>query len=394
MKIKNIRCRELTGTLDFEGEFWEDRLCRPIDIYPMHREEGVHWLPKTEEGKYQIRLVFLEVETDDGIVGLSGPISRSLAHTILSEFKSLLIGANPLAVELLWDKLYRLSVHGRKGSTMMAISAVDCALWDIRGKALNVPVYVLLGGPTRERIPAYASMLGFSVEPERAAARARAYADKGYQAQKWFFRAGPAEGYAGIERNVALVKAVREAVGPNYDLMFDCWMSWDLRYARQMAECIAEYQPRWIEEPVLPDKAEICAQIRQNVPFPVSNGEHEYTRWGFHYLLDLGAQDILQPDVFWAGGITEMVKIATLASAYDVAVIPHGHSTYATAHLIASSPPNLCPIQEYLIKWNTMHDFFFTHKPEPVNGYIELPQQPGIGWEIDEGLVEEEIIIS
>ncbi|MGC9394882.1 MAG: enolase C-terminal domain-like protein, partial [Anaerolineae bacterium] len=244
MKIDAIRCRELTGVMPFEGEFWEERLSRPIDVYPEHRAEGVHWLERSDESTYQIRATFVEIGTDTGIIGLAGPITPSIAHIILADFKELLLGANPLAVELLWDKMYRLSVHGRKGITMMAISALDCALWDIRGKWFDTPVYTLLGGPTRERIPVYASMLGFSVEPEQAAARAREYAARGYTAQKWFFRAVPADGLAGIERNLALVKAVREAIGPDADLMLDCWMSWDLRYARAMAERIAEYHPR------------------------------------------------------------------------------------------------------------------------------------------------------
>ena len=394
MKIDGIRCRELTGAMPFEGEFWEERLSRPIDVYPEHRAEGVHWLERRDESTYRIRSVFVEIGTDAGIIGLAGPITPTIAHVILADFKELLLGANPLAVELLWDKLYRMAVHGRKGVTMMAISALDCALWDIRGKWFDAPVYALLGGPTRERIPAYASMLGFSVDPERAAARAREYAAKGYTAQKWFFRAVPADGLAGIERNVALVKAVREAIGPDADLMLDTWMSWDLRYARAMAERIAEYRPRWVEEPVMPDKVDICAQIRQHAPYPISNGEHEYTRWGFHKLLEASAQDVLQPDIFWAGGITEVVKIAALASAYDVEVVPHNHSTYATLHFSASQPPSLCPVQEYLVKWNTQLNFFFTYKPEPVNGYLELPQQPGIGWEIDESLVESQRILT
>jgi L-rhamnonate dehydratase len=393
MKIDAIRCRELTGVMPFEDEFWEERLSRPIDVYPEHRTEGVHWLERLDESAYRVRLTFVEIDTDTGITGLAGPITPSIAHIILEDFKELLLGADPLAVELLWDKMYRLSVHGRKGVTMMAISALDCALWDIRGKWFDAPVYALLGGPTRERIPAYASMLGFSVEPEQAAARAREYAAKGYTAQKWFFRAVPADGLAGIERNVALVKAVREAIGPDTDLMLDTWMSWDLRYARTMAERIAEYHPRWVEEPVMPDKYDICAQIRQRAPYPISNGEHEYTRWGFHKLLEVGAQDVLQPDIFWAGGISEVIKIATLASAYDVEVVPHNHSTYATLHFSAAQPPSLCPVQEYLVKWNTLNNFFFSSKPEPVNGYIELPQKPGIGWEIDESLVESQRIL-
>jgi len=393
LKITHIRCRSLTGGLEFPGVFWEERLCRPIDIYPEHRNEEPGHLEKVSRNTYRIRSAFVEVGTDVGIVGISGPVTLSVAHTILSQFKRMLIGQDPLAVELLWDKMYRLAVHGRKGETMMAISALDCAFWDIRGKWANAPVYRLLGGPTRDRIPAYASMLGFSVEPARAAMRALEYAEKGYKAQKWFFRATPVEGLEGVERNVALVKAVREAIGPASDLMLDCWMSWDLRYARLMAPRIAPHNPRWLEEPTLPDKCEICAQIRRAVPFPVSNGEHEYTRWGFHRLLEMGAQDVLQPDIYWAGGITETIKICTLASAYDVEVIPHGHSTHATAHLIASQPPSLCPIQEYLVKWNTIHQLFLKHKIEPVDGFIELPQQPGLGLEIDEDLVEEETIL-
>jgi L-alanine-DL-glutamate epimerase-like enolase superfamily enzyme len=124
----------------------------------------------------------------------------------------------------------------------------------------------------------------------------------------------------------------------------------------------------------------------------VSNGEHEYTRWAFA-IEELGAQDVLQPDIYWAGGITETQKIATLASCYDVELIPHGHSTHTTAHFIAAMPPNLCPMQEYLIKWNTVHQFFLKHKLAPVGGYIEIPQTPGTGLEIDESLVEDEIIL-
>lgn len=393
MKITNIRCRDLMGTMEFPGDFWEERLSRPIDIYPEHRIEGPAYLQRLDEHTYRMRSAFLEVHTDAGIVGLSGPVSGSVARSIMSEFEDLMLGENPLAVELLWDKMYRLAVHGRKGNSMMAISALDCAFWDIRGKWANAPVYTLLGGPTRDRIPAYASMLGYAVDPERAAERAREYAGRGYSAQKWFFRAGPGDGPEGIERNVALVRAVREAIGPDADLMLDCWMSWNLRYARLMAPRIAPYNPRWIEEPVLPDQYDVCAEIRRAVPFPVSNGEHEYTRWGFAKLLDAEAQDVLQPDIYWAGGITETLKICALASIHGVEVIPHGHSSHATAHLIAAQPPHLCPIQEYLVKWNTVHQFFLKHKIEPVNGYIALPEWPGLGLEIDEDLVEEETVL-
>jgi len=393
MHITNIRYRDLVGTMEFPGVFWEERLARPIDVYPEFRIQGPTYLQQIREGQYRMRAVFVQVETDEGIVGVAGPVGRDVGRIIMSELEDLLLDRDPLAVEYLWDIMYRSAVHGRKGSTMMAISAIDCALWDIRGKWANAPVYKLLGGATRERIPAYASMLGFSVEPEMAAQRASQYQGMGYRAQKWFFRASPAEGPAGMERNVELARSVREVIGEEDDLMLDCWMSWDLRYAQLMGPRLAPYNPRWIEEPTLPDKPEVCAEIRRTVPFPVSNGEHEYTRWGFRRLLELEAQDVLQPDIYWAGGITETLKICALASAYDVAVVPHGHSTHATAHLLAAMPPALCPMQEYLIKWNTVHQFFLKNKLEPVNGYIELPQAPGMGLEVDEDLIEEETIL-
>jgi L-alanine-DL-glutamate epimerase-like enolase superfamily enzyme len=179
-------------------------------------------------------------------------------------------------------------------------------------------------------------------------------------------------------------------MGPDSDLMLDCWSSWSLRYAQLMAPRIAPYAPRWIEEPVLADKSEVCAEIRAAVPFPVATGEHEYTRWGMRRLLELGAQDVLQPDIYWAGGITETLKICALASAYDVEVIPHGHSTHATAHLIASQSPALCPLLEYLIKWNTIHQFFVTPKLAPEDGYVALPEGAGMGMEIDPSRVEAE----
>ena len=392
MKITRVVYRALMGVMDFPGAFWEERLCRPLDIYPAYHNIGSEQPELVAKDKHRMRSGFVEISTDDGLVGLGGPVGDDLGHMIVARFGGMLRGQDPRAVELLWDQMYRHAVHGRKGETMMAISAIDCALWDIRGKWANSPVYSLLGGPTRDRIPAYASMLGFSVQPAQAAERAREYSALGYTAQKWFFRASPSEGSSGIRRNVSLVRAVREAIGPDADLMLDCWMSWDLRYAQQMAPLIAPYNPRWIEEPALPDKPDVCAQIRQAVPFPVSNGEHEYTRWGFRHLLEMGAQDVLQPDIYWAGGITETLKICALASAYDIVVIPHGHSSHACAHLIASQPPNLCPMQEYLVKWNTVHQFFIKDKVEPVGGYITPPDTPGMGIEIDQDLVESETV--
>ena len=172
--------------------------------------------------------------------------------------------------------------------------------------------------------------------------------------------------------------------------MLDAWSSWDVPYTIQMAERLADYDVRWIEEPVLADKIDACAEIRRRSKVPIATGEHEYTRWGLKQLMDARAADVLQPDIYWAGGISEMVKIAALASVYDLVLIPHGHSTPATAQFIAAQSPTLCPILEYLIKWNEIHQFFFLNPLKPVDGMISVPVRPGMGIELDEAKIETE----
>jgi len=155
-----------------------------------------------------------------------------------------------------------------------------------------------------------------------------------------------------------------------------------------MSELLVEYEPRWLEEPVLPDKIDSYAEIRRRSEIAISGGEHEYTRWGLKQLMDAQAVDVLQPDIYWCGGITEMLKICALASTYDLPVVPHGHSTNATAHLIASQPATLCPLLEYLIKWNTIHQWFLYRPITPVGGVITLDDRPGLGMELDESKIE------
>lgn len=392
MRITDVKLRLLSGSMPVEGEFWEERLSRPVDVYPEHKAASAQFgsTRHAADSRYPIEAVFVQIETDEGISGLGGPIPPSLAYIVDSELRWLLRDADPLATERLWDLMYRHAIHGRKGVTMQAISVVDCALWDLRGKAAALPVHRLLGGPVRETFPAYASALGFSIEPERVEQRARSFVAQGYRATKWFVRHGPSDGRAGMQRNLELVRTLRGAVGPDVDIMIDAWSSWDVPYTVQMAELLAEYDVRWIEEPVLADKIAACAEIRARSKVPIATGEHEYTRWGLKQLMDARAADVLQPDIYWAGGISEMLKIAALASVYDLVLIPHGHSTPATAQFIAAQPPTLCPILEYLIKWNEIHQYFFRNPLKPLNGMISVPQDPGMGMELDEAKIESE----
>ena len=390
MKITRLELRELRGTMEHPDPFWEERLVRPLDVYPEFREQGADRSASLGDGRHAMRSVFLEIHTDEDVVGLSGPCGRMEAFIIQTALAPLLVGRDAGAIELLWDIMRRAMIHGRKGEAMMAISVVDCGLWDLKGKALGKPVYELLGGPTRTRFPAYASALGFSIEPEAAAKRAAQFAADGFSATKWFFRDGPADGKPGIRRNLVLARTLREAVGDGVDIMLDAWSSWNVPYAIRMAEELAEYDIRWLEEPVMADNLQSYIDIQRGSPIDISGGEHEYTRWGFRQIVENRAMDVLQPDIYWCGGISETVKICALASAFDLPVIPHGHSSHATAHLIASQPPTVTPIQEFLIKWNAVHQFFLKDPLNPVDGMITVPNAPGLGLAIDESKIEDE----
>ena len=389
MKITSVRLRRVTGTMPTCQDVWEDRLVRPLDVYDEYRgrpdfEGGV----QTAEG-FRISRVFVEIETAEGVSGRAGPVPEAVASIVAGGLRRLLLGQDPIAGEKLWDVMHRAMVHGRQGDAMLAISAVDCALWDLRGRWLGQPVYRLLGGATRAAVPVYASMLGFAVlDPGRVRERAQEYRALGYGAQKWFFRHGPMSGRDGLHKNVELVRTLREALGEDYDLMFDCWQAMDVGYVVELAERIAEYRPRWLEECVMPDRVESYARLKARIGIPLAGAEHEYTRWGFKRFIDADALDVLQPDIYWCGGLSETLKIAALATAHDLVVIPHGHSTNATIHFSVTQSPIHTPCQEYLVKWNAIHQHFLRDPVKPVDGLIHAPDEPGFGMELDPAKME------
>lgn len=390
MKITDVRLHQVTGTLPFEGVFWEERLIQPVDIYPEYKTRMRKEMRTTDDKGLPVSSVFIEIETDDGITGIGGPTTVDVAFIAWRQFRDLLIGEDPFAIERLWDIMYRSAVHGRKGEAMFAISVIDCALWDLKGRALNAPVYSLLGGAKNTEIPAYASALGYSIEPEKAFKQAKAFADAGYKGTKWFVRNGPTDGHEGQRKNVELIRTLRDAVGPDVEIMIDAWMSWDVPYTLSMSEQLLEYRPYWIEEPVLPDMIDQYAQIRANSLVPTAGGEHEYTRWGINQLLQAEALDFCQADTYWAGGISEMQKIITLGSVHAIPMIPHGHSTPANAHLSAAWPIVTVPWIEYLVKWNEIHQHFLANPLKPVNGMITVPDHPGLGMDLDPAKFESE----
>jgi L-alanine-DL-glutamate epimerase-like enolase superfamily enzyme len=384
MKITNVSLFEANLVWKEPTIPTEDRQVVPLDIYPeFNRPFDMY----PAEGSL-IRSIFVEVTTDEGICGQYGPIDSQQAFIIQTLLAPFLKDKDPLAIEALHDQMLRLHRHGRTGLFMTGLSAVDLALWDLKGKVLNLPVYRLLGGPTRPNVPAYASMLGSSTEPARAAAKAAAMKAEGYTAQKWFFRHGPGSGQEGMEKNLALAFAVREAVGPHYPLAFDAYNGWTEPYAIEIMRKLEPVEPLWIEEVLPPERVANLANMRAACRVPVATGEHVYTRWQVKELLVNKAVDYVQTDPDWTGGITEQVKICALASSFDIPVVAHGHSLLPALHIAAAQSPAAVPMVEYLVNLQAVKQVLFKDMLAPEKGLLSLPQQPGLGLVIDEDRIE------
>jgi L-alanine-DL-glutamate epimerase-like enolase superfamily enzyme len=278
--------------------------------------------------------------------------------------------------------MYRRTLpFGRKGIGMTAISAVDLAIWDAKGKILGQPVFKLLGGRTKAKLPVYASRL-YSQPLDTLYQEAKAYADAGYSAVKIRFGWGPKDGVAGINKNLDLVRTAREAIGPDVDLMADCYMGWSLEYAKRMLRALAPFNLRWVEEPVIADDLAGYAELRALNCVAISGGEHEYTLHGFRQALDLKAFDIAQFDVNRVGGITAAKKVTDLCEVYDVTVIPHAGQMH-NYHVSMSS--YAAPISEYFPKvpvevGNELFWYIFDGEPTAEKGFVDLSNdKPGFG---------------
>jgi L-alanine-DL-glutamate epimerase-like enolase superfamily enzyme len=386
MIISAVELFELVGHRQAGEALAGSRQAQALDIYPEFNARD--WARERPGGLHEIHALYVEIQTDEGVSGLFGPIEEDQAFVIQKFLRPFLIGRDPLSIELLSDQMLRLNRHGRSGMFMTGVSVIDCALWDLKGKAWGQPVFRLLGGPTRAAVPAYASMLGFSTEPEEARRVALEYKQMGYSAQKWFFRHGPGDGESGKARNLALVQALREALGEYYPIMVDAFMGWDAAYTAEMLQALAPYHLTWVEEPIPPERVGTFSRLRSPSGVPLATGEHVYTRWQVKELLERQAVDWVQTDPDWCGGISELVKICALASSFDVPVAAHGHSLLAALHVAGSQSPSVVPYVEYLIQHQATKQHF--HKPlyQPINGEIALPELPGLGLVLDEEKIE------
>jgi L-rhamnonate dehydratase len=333
--------------------------------------------------------LLVEVFTNDGLVGLgNAALAPQVTKQVIDLYlKPLLVGQDPWDIERLWQHMYRKTMaFGRKGIGMVAISAVDIALWDILGKSAKQPVYRLLGGRTKTRIPVYASRL-YSVELSELEREAKSYKDEGYQAMKLRFGWGPADGARGIERNLDLVRTVRDSVGDGIDIMADAYMGWTLDYAKRMLPLLEPFRLRWLEEPVIPDDIRGYVELKSYGRIPLAGGEHEFTLYGFRDLLEARALDYIQFDTNRVGGITQARKIAALAEAHSVPVIPHAGQMH-NYHIVMASLNS--PMAEYfpvvdVEVGNELFWYIFQGEPKAEHGSIDLDDNaPGLGLTIDE----------
>jgi len=321
------------------------------------------------------------ITTDDGITGIGYSFGgRLLKEGLLSVLKDLVIGEDPFDVERIWNKMfYNTLLPGRRGTILRGISCIDIALWDIMGKAVNKPVYKLLGG-YRDKVPAYASG-GYYREgktPLDLADELAGYVEKGFKAVKMKV------GRLSMKEEIERVRRAREAIGNEVALMLDANNAYpDAKTAIKAGRQFEDYDIAWFEEPVMPDNIPASAEIAAALETHVATGEIEGTRWGFRDLIEKKAADILQPDVTVVGGITEWMKVAHMAGGWDIPVAPH-YFWDIHVHLAAATSNSLNV--EYFLRESDVVNFddVLTEPLRPVNGFLEVPQKPGLGIELNE----------
>jgi L-rhamnonate dehydratase len=380
MKITEVRTRVVQW--DGETVSLPPHFCtNPMDLV-MFREASM--------GNFAFHgWVLVEIFTDAGLVGLgNAALSPLVTKSCIDIYlKPILIGSDPWDTEFIWQQMYRRTMaFGRKGVAMTAISAVDIALWDLLGKSAKQPVFRLLGGRTKKKIPVYASRL-YSMPVDELAAEAQRYKDEGYQAMKLRFGWGPVDGAAGMQRNVELVRTVREVVGDEIDVMADAYMGWTLDYAKRMLPLLEPFNLRWLEEAVIPDDTRGYRELKSYGLIPIAGGEHEFTIFGFRDLLEQNALDYIQFDTNRVGGISQAKKISALAESFQIPVVPHAgqmHNYHVVMANLNSPMAEFFPPVDVEVG-NELFWYIFEGEPKPKDGYIDLNDNtPGLGLTVNE----------
>ena len=383
-KIKHVRAFTVRGGgADYhdqgEGHWIDNHIATPMARYPEYRQS------RQSFGINVLGTLIVEIEAEDGTIGFAVTTGGEPAAFIVEKHLArFLEGRSPTEYEKIWDQMYfSTQYYGRKGLVVNAISGVDLALWDLLGKLRGEPVYQMLGGAVRDELQFYAT-----------GARPDVAKELGFIGGKLPLHHGPAEGLEGLHKNIAELAEMRARVGDDFWLMLDCWMSLDLDYATRLAHrAYDECGLKWIEEALSPDDYWAYAALRKNAPngLLVTTGEHEATRWGFRMLMDMECCDIIQPDVGWCGGVTELIKIAAYADSKGVLMIPHGSSVYSYHFVITR---HNSPFAEFLMMHPgptevvPMFHPQLIGEPVPVNGrlHVSALDKPGFGVELNREL--------
>ncbi len=343
------------------------------------------------------RVCIVKVISDTGHVGWGegyGP--AALVKAGIEHLTPHVVGKNPLETETIWGIMYRRTLDfARRGILVSALSAIDVALWDLKGKILEQPVHLLLGGKKRDMITPYATGMYFTNGGNKMcdilSKEASQYVKQGYKAMK--MKVGLT-----IEEDIENVQKVREAIGPNIKLMIDANHAYNLREAVQLSKAVEKYDIGWFEEPISPEYYEQYAELRTKTHIPIAGGECEYLRYGFQTLLKSKSVDIIQPDICASGGLTEVKRIATLASVYGTELVPHtwgtGIAIAAALHLVSNLdtvPGRLrtpASYIEYDRTENRLREELATTDMVAVNGEIKISDKPGLGFEFNEDALQ------
>ncbi len=366
-------------------------------IVRQHLEEGMKFA--FSQAWYNARtIMLLKITADNGIVGWGESFGPAFVNQVIIDryFKDYLIGKDPLDTEVIWEDLYNMMRdHCQKGNAIEAISAVDIALWDIKGKFFDQPVYKLLGGTCRKRLRPYATGLYRNELPTNLkdlTDEAKRYVTEGFKAMK--LKIG-----FGIEDDIAAVIAVREVIGNGIMLMVDANHAYNAATALRICRAIEHCDITWFEEPVPPEDIDGYLEVKSKTTIPISGGEAEFTRYGFNNLLGRRAVDIVQPDCCVTGGISEFRKIAVLASINNIQCYPHvwgssiGLFTAINCAFALPDFPNKLVQEDMMLEYDRTSNIFRDKlAKEPLilkGGYILPPVKPGLGIEIDEELIKE-----
>lgn len=349
------------------------QIATPMSVYPQYKAT------RTSFGINALKTLVVEVEADNGVVGFGITTGGyPAAWLVMNHLDRFIVGQPVENLEQMWDQMYNGSLYyGRKGIVMNAISAIDLALWDLLGRLRQEPVYAMLGGKVREELQFYAT----GPRPDLAK-------EMGFIGGKLPLVYGPADGEEGLKKNLEMAADMRAKVGPDFMLMWDCWMALDLPYAKKLMQGSEELGFKWVEECFNPDDYWSYRDLKKAAGnrIMVTGGEHEATRYGFRMLMEFCDLDILQPDVGWCGGMTELVRIGHMADAYGKYVVPHGSGIYSHHFVVSkrSSPFTECLMMSPKAD-RTISQYYplIKDEPMPVNGRLKMDDKPGFGVELN-----------